>query len=132
MVWRILFASNNICICWKCIIKGTAKSSELKTGYLVVVFEEIRTEDDVRDETSEQPGYLTYSAPVKEKDDGTKSYDTMQWNQEGIETQIILPNGVPVNIKTNNNPATEYAAGAMAIYQVGLRANNDFEVEGTH
>lgn len=114
------------------IIKGTAKSSELKTGYLVVVFEEIKTEDDVRDETSEQPGYLTYSAPVKEKDDGTKSYDTMQWNQEGIETQIILPNGVPVNIKTNNNPATEYAAGAMAIYQVGLRANNDFEVEGTH
>lgn len=97
------------------MIKNAVKP--ITTGYLVVVFEEITTEDDVKDET-EEPGYLTYDAHA------TNS----QWSKEGLETTIILPNGKKAEIPTSN--ASE--AAPMAIYQVGLRANNDFETEGTH
>lgn len=109
------------------IINGSAKSAELTTGYLVVVFEEIATEDDVNDENSAQPGYLTYAAPA------TPAEYLQQWQKEGIETSITLPNG-NTNLQSPNGISTPNTvnAGAMAIYQVGLRANNDFEVEGTH
>ena len=102
------------------VVKGAVKP--ITSGYLVVVFEEITTEDDVNDENSSQPGYLTYSspaAPVEHK---------QQWEKEGIETTIILPNGKKASIPTGN----AHNAGPMAIYQVNLRANNDFETEGTH
>ena len=108
------------------VVKGAVKP--ITTGYLVVVFEKITTEDDVNDENSSQPGYLTYSSPSEPED------YKQQWEKEGIETIIVLPNGVGkapgegVKIPTSNI----LNAGPMAIYQVNLRANNDFETEGTH
>ena len=89
------------------VIKGTKKP--LATGYLVVVFEEITTVED-----DPEANYLTYSAPAE-----------TQWQKEGLETTILLPNNKQATITATNG-------SAMAIYQVGLRANNDYETEGTH
>ena len=85
------------------------KGKPLTTGYLVVVFDEITTVED-----DPEADYLTYSAPAE-----------TQWQKEGIETIITLPNGEQATIIAGNG-------AAMAIYQVGLRANNDYETEGTH
>ncbi len=89
----------------------------ITNGYLVVVFEEITTEDDV----TPTGGYLTYDAPV----------GSSQWSDEGIDRFVVLPGtGAGPEIKV---PADGTKEGApMAIYQVGLRANNDYETEGTH
>ena len=89
------------------VIKGLKKP--LATGYLVVVFEEITTVED-----DPEANYLTYSAPAE-----------TQWQKEGLETTILLPNNKQATITAANG-------SAMAIYQVGLRANNDYETEGTH
>ena len=100
-------------------IKGAVKP--ITKGYLVVVFEKITTEDD----QDSMAGYLTYSKPSDPQ--------PQQWEQEGIETSIKLPNiklpdGKNVEITTPNLTN----AAAMAIYQVDMRANNDYEVQGTH
>ena len=91
-------------------------------GYLVVVFEEVTTE-------SNTGSYLTYSAPIKDYETNSAGIGIdgeTQWQDEGIDMQITLPNGSMANLEVA-------AKGApMAIYQVGLRANNDFETEGTH
>jgi hypothetical protein len=95
----------------------------LTNGYLVVVFKEITTESNEGD-------YLTYSAPKIDFENSTTGNaltNTTQWIDEGIDGQITLPNGSMANL------GTVISEGApMAIYQVGLRANNDFESEGTH
>ncbi len=89
--------------------KNEAMTNQLKTGYLIVSFESIKT---AKDGTGE--GYLSYAKP-----DG----NTM-WQQESTKQTIKLP---------NNNTATVNTSGTcMAIYQVGLKANNDYEIEGTH
>ena len=45
---------------------------------------------------------------------------------KGIANKTIkLPNGKTATI-------SDTKGAAMAIYQVGLRANNDYETEGTH
>lgn len=80
------------------------------TGYLVVTFEDIITKDTNGKE------YLRYDAETV----AGKS----QWEKEGAHQNVLLPNGKTVTIPTEGS--------AMAIYQVGLRANNDFETEGTH
>ena len=90
------------------VIKGTYKPAP--AGYLVVVFEEITTEDSVDSED----GYLTYSMPS----------ENSQWLKEGIDSSITLPNGKTAQLTAQGVP--------MAIYQVNLRANNDYETEGTH
>ncbi|MBQ8300140.1 MAG: hypothetical protein IJX99_09915 [Clostridia bacterium] len=89
------------------VISGAVKP--LTTGYLVVVFDEITTVED-----DPEASYLTYSAPAE-----------TQWQKEGVETTLTLPNNEQITIPVLNG-------AAMAIYQVGLRANNDYETEGTH
>lgn len=78
-------------------------------GYIVVVFKEISTTD------RNGNNYLSYSRPILDS----------QWNKEGIDNTIILPNGIQTVLPFDAN-------SPMAIYQVGLRANNDFETVGTH
>ena len=90
------------------VINGTYKPAP--AGYLIVVFEEITTEDSVYSEN----GYLTYDMPL----------GNTQWNKEGIDSSIVLPNGKTALLNAPGAP--------MAIYQVNLRANNDYETEGTH
>lgn len=97
------------------------QANELTSGYLIVVFEKITTTENADGDTM-LSDYLTYDKPDSNS----------QWIKEGIETaRIILPNGKEANIKVPKaSMLTE--AGPMAIYQVGLRANNDYEVVGTH
>lgn len=87
--------------------KQTAISNPITTGYLVVAFEEIKTKTVEKD-------YLGYDMPVEET----------QWEKENAHQTIVLPNGKTATIPTSGS--------AMAIYQIGLRANNDYETEGTH
>lgn len=86
-----------------------AKKDLLAGGYLIVAFEEVTTGTN---DTGN--GYLTYSAP---------STNT-QWQKEQAHQSVVLPNGKTATVPTAGTP--------MAIYQVGLRANNDYETEGTH
>ena len=82
---------------------------------IIVVFEDIQTEDSV----NPTGGYLTYEAPTA----------NTQREKEGIDECIVLPNGVSIQLKDSTGKPV---LAPMAIYQVGLRANNDFETEGTH
>ncbi len=86
-----------------------AKKDILASGYLIVAFEEITTGTN---DTGK--GYLTYSAPTT----------NTQWQKEQAHQSVVLPNGKNAVVPTTGTP--------MAIYQVGLRANNDYETEGTH
>ena len=86
-----------------------AKQNLLPAGYLIVAFEEITTSTD-----GSGKGYLTYSAPTV----------NTQWQKENAHQSVVLPNGKNAVVPTAGTP--------MAIYQVGLRANNDYETEGTH
>lgn len=86
-----------------------AKQDLLPSGYLIVAFEEITTSTD-----GSGKGYLTYSAPT----------GNTQWQKENAHQSVVLPNGKNAVVPTAGTP--------MAIYQVGLRANNDYETEGTH
>ena len=86
-----------------------AKKDMLAGGYLIVAFEEITTGTN---DTGK--GYLTYSAPTT----------NTQWQKEQAHQSVVLPNGKNAIVPTTGTP--------MAIYQVGLRANNDYETEGTH
>lgn len=81
----------------------------LAGGYLIVAFEEITTGTN---DTGK--GYLTYSAPTT----------NTQWQKEQAHQSVVLSNGKTATVPTAGTP--------MAIYQVGLRANNDYETEGTH
>ena len=84
----------------------------LKDGYIVVVFKEIKTESIDTD-------YLSYAKPTEES----------RFEKEGATYapyEINLPNGVKAQI-----PNFEEGI-AMAIYEAGIRANDDYEVEGTH
>ena len=84
----------------------------LKDGYIIVTFDTIIT-------NSEGTNYLSYSKPNGET----------RWEKEGTtyhDYTINLPNG-----KTATISGIEEGA-AMAIYEVGLRANDDYETEGTH
>ena len=113
------------------VVKGAGATKEqamvpanvLTNGYLVVVFEEITTE-------SNGGNYLTYAEPTKDYENsatGESLANKTQWIDEGIDVQITLPNGSMANLEVVNSKGAP-----MAIYQVGLRANNDFETEGTH
>lgn len=93
----------------KDVMNGTKKPAT--TGYLVVVFKEIITNNGENE-------YLSYDKP---------SSDT-QYEKEGIEKTIVLPAGAYGTTVTLPGNVT----APMAIYQVGLRANNDFEQVGTH
>ena len=92
------------------IIKDESKIIE--EGYLIVVFKDIVTLDNNLE-------YLSYSNPAND----------MRWEKEGAEYnfyEVNLPNGNMVTIK-------DMEAGiAMAIYDIGLRANDDYSSEGTH
>ena len=81
-------------------------------GYIVVVFKEIKTESSDAD-------YLSYAKPNEKS----------RFEKEGaIYTpyEINLPDGTKVQIP-------DFEEGiAMAIYEAGIRANDDYEVEGTH
>ena len=95
------------------VVNGTVKP--LTTGYLIITFEEIVTEDSI----NPTGGYLTYEAPSS----------NTQREKEGIDECIVLPNGISIQLKDSTGKPV---LAPMAIYQVGLRANNDFETEGTH
>lgn len=84
----------------------------LDDGYIIVTFDTIIT-------NSEGESYLSYSKPSEES----------RWEKEGTsynEYKINLPNGNIAII-----PDIEEGA-AMAIYEISLRANDDYEVEGSH
>ena len=84
----------------------------LKDGYIIVTFDTIIT-------NSEGTNYLSYSKPNEES----------RWEKEGTEYNsytINLPNGNKATIPNIKEGA------AMAIYEVSLRANDDYETEGTH
>ena len=84
----------------------------LKDGYIIVTFDTIIT-------NSEGTNYLSYSKPNGET----------RWEKEGTtyhDYTINLPNGKTATISDIEEGA------AMAIYEVGLRANDDYETEGTH
>jgi hypothetical protein len=89
------------------------QNMELKDGYIVVVFKTIKTK------TSDTIDYLSYAKP----DEKTR------FEKEGATYtpyKIILPNGVEAEIPLNEEGI------AMAIYEAGIRANDDYETEGTH
>ena len=84
----------------------------LKDGYIIVTFDTIIT-------NSEGTNYLSYSKPTGQT----------RWEKEGTKYHdytINLPNGKTAVISDIEEGA------AMAIYEVGLRANDDYETEGTH
>ena len=102
-----------------------------KTGYLVVVFENIDSK------TMEGYNYLRYS--VGRDTDGTQFSPvgtnlvspSIMYNEktnngaQSLKTTIKLPNG-----KTfSSYPQTD---APVIIYDVSLRANNDYEQTGTH
>ncbi len=77
----------------------------LKNGYIVVQFEV---------ETNYKTWqYLSYSKP----DINT------QWQKENAVSKITLPNGVETTIN---------GVGNFVIYEANVRANNDYEIGGTH
>ncbi len=84
----------------------------LNDGYIVVVFKEIKTKSNNED-------YLGYAKPTEQS----------RYEKEGasyLPYEINLPNGNVAQI-------SELEEGvAMAIYEVGIRANDDYETEGTH
>lgn len=86
-----------------------AKTGLQTSGYLIVAFEEITTGTN---ETG--AGYLSYDKPN----------GNTQWQKENAHQNVTLPNGKTATVNTSGIP--------MAIYQVGLKANNDYETEGTH
>ena len=86
-----------------------ASKNILAGGYLIVAFEEITT-----DTNNTGNGYLTYSAPTT----------NTQWKKEEAHQSVKLPNGRTATVPTAGTP--------MAIYQIGLKANSDYETEGTH
>lgn len=99
------------------VYKGTTTTREnamaskniLAGGYLIVAFEEITTGTN-----GTGKGYLTYSAPTT----------NTQWQKEEAHQSVKLPNGRTATVPTAGTP--------MAIYQIGLKANSDYETEGTH
>lgn len=86
-----------------------ASKNILAGGYLIVAFEEVTT-----DTSDTGNGYLTYSAPTT----------NTQWQKEEAHQSVTLPNGSSATVPTAGTP--------MAIYQIGLKANSDYETEGTH
>lgn len=79
----------------------------LKDGYIIVVFDKIET------------SYLSYSKPDAKT----------RWEKEGATYapyEIKLPNGNVAQIESLNEGV------AMAIYEVAIRANDDYGTEGTH
>lgn len=88
------------------------QNMELKDGYIVVIFKTIETKSD-------EERYLSYAKPNEKT----------RFEKEGANYspyEITLPNGIIAEI-----PSLEEGI-AMAIYEVGIRANDDYETEGTH
>lgn len=88
------------------------QSKILKDGYIVVVFKTIETKSAGTD-------YLSYAKPNEQT----------RYEKEGATYtpyEIRLPNGNIAQI-----PSFEEGV-AMAIYEAGIRANDDYETEGTH
>jgi hypothetical protein len=88
------------------------KNKIIEEGNIVVVFKEIITNDEGKD-------YLTYTAPL----------NNTRWEKEGATYEPYT-----INLQ-NGNTATlnDLKEGvAMAIYDVALSANDDYDTEGTH
>lgn len=88
------------------------QSKILKDGYILVVFKTIETKE-------QNESYLSYSKPDEDS----------RWKKEGatyLPYEVKLPNG---NIAKLSD--VEEGVG-MAIYEIGISANDDFESEGTH
>lgn len=88
----------------------SGKNKLLSSGYIVVTFDTIISKSEGQD-------YLSYNKP----------YDNTRWEKEGASYpyEINLPNGNVAKINISEG-------APMAIYEVSLRANDDFESEGTH
>ena len=87
-------------------------NKEKKDGYVIVIFKTIETQNNGVD-------YLSYGKPNEKT----------RFEKEGATYepyQITLPNGTRVELPLNEEGI------AMAIYEVGIRANDDYETEGTH
>lgn len=95
------------------VAKGTKLPSNLsdsnkiflKNGYILVQFE-IETNYKTWE-------YLSYSKP---------NVNT-QWTKENATQEIVLPNDKKITIS---------GAGSFVIYEANIRANNDYEIGGTH
>lgn len=88
------------------------KSRLKKDGYIVVIFKEIKT-------LSNGNEYLSYTAPL----------ENTRWEKEGATYEpytINLPNGSTATIDDMDDGI------AMAIYDLSLSANEDYDTEGTH
>lgn len=95
------------------VAKGTKLPSNLsdsnsiflKNGYILVQFE-VQTNYKTWE-------YLSYSKPNV----------STQWNKESATQKIILPNDKEITINS---------VGNFVIYEANVRANNDYEIGGTH
>ena len=88
----------------------SGKNKAVDMGYIIVTFDTIITRATGVD-------YLSYSKPS----------ENMRWEKEGASYpyEVKLPNG---NVATINMQE----GATMAIYEASLRANDDYEAEGTH
>ena len=112
--------------------KVTNGTGIIKDGYLVVVFENIKST------TASGSDYLKYDEvrdPEWKVLTGIKSQLEKEKNGKGqtAAKAIKLPNGVDITAKLNAYNSGFYKKEApIIIYDVSLRANNDYEQTGTH
>ncbi len=112
-----------------------------KTGYIVVVFDEINTL--TLDEKSQETTYLGYGIAknpdwvddrpyilVNDKQSTTAPCDVV--DGVSIKNNIVLPNGKMLDSKSKFSIEDLRTDAPVIIYDVSLRANDDFESSGTH
>lgn len=108
-------------------IEGIARGLKTYTkGYLLVTFDTIQTT------TREGEQYLKYS--TANNPSGVENRPYILINEKagkGKTVPITLPNGKQINIAGLGTDFYETSA-PIIIYDVSLRANNDYEASGTH
>ena len=99
---------------------ATTQNQTLRNGYILIKMN-IKTKDPSRND------YLQYKGPESlneaQKSNWNKEYTPADLTNNNLLKPITLPNGTP-NVKV--------PIGTIAIYETDQRANNDFEVIGTH
>ena len=99
---------------------ATAQNQTLRNGYILIKMN-IKTKDPNKID------YLQYRGPEVlneiQKSNWNKEFTSADLTNNNLLKPITLPNGTP-NVKV--------PIGTIAIYETDQRANNDFEVIGTH
>lgn len=116
------------------VAKSGAKVEEVargvntyKNGYLLIAFDKIET--TLADGTTQYLKYSTANNPS-----GVENRPYILINEKagkGKTVPITLPNGKQINIAGLGTDFYETSA-PIIIYDVSLRANNDYEASGTH